>query len=95
MQHLVWYFGVTNLTLALLNLLPIPPLDGAHILANFLPPFRALTERLMWGAGFGIALVAVLVLLSNFDLGIGQLSAKLSIAFANRVCHTQLYLPAG
>jgi Zn-dependent protease len=95
LQHLVWYFGTTNLTLAILNLLPIPPLDGAHILANFVPPFRALTERLMRGAGFGIALVVVLVLLSNFDLGIGQLSAKLSIAFANRVFHTRLYLPAG
>ncbi len=33
------YFGVTiNIFLALFNLIPIPPLDGSHILAILLPP---------------------------------------------------------
>jgi Zn-dependent protease len=33
------YFGVTiNIFLALFNLIPLPPLDGSHILAILLPP---------------------------------------------------------
>jgi Zn-dependent protease len=32
------YYGVTvNLLLFVFNLFPVPPLDGSHVLANFLP----------------------------------------------------------
>lgn len=31
----LWIFGQINMLLLLFNLLPVPPLDGAHILANF------------------------------------------------------------
>ena len=34
----VFYFGWLNISLALFNLLPIPPLDGSKILYAFLPP---------------------------------------------------------
>ena len=33
-QTLVWRFACMNLFLALFNILPIPPLDGAHVLYN-------------------------------------------------------------
>lgn len=40
------YMGVgLNLILAPFNLLPIPPLDGSHILAGFSPYFRELYQR--------------------------------------------------
>ncbi len=40
------YLGIAlNLILAPLNLLPIPPLDGSHILAGFSPYFRELFGR--------------------------------------------------
>ncbi len=40
------YLGIAlNLILAPLNLLPIPPLDGSHILAGFSPYFRGLYQR--------------------------------------------------
>ena len=40
------YLGIVlNLILAPLNLLPIPPLDGSHILAGFSPYFRELFQR--------------------------------------------------
>lgn len=32
-------FGVTNLLLAMFNLIPVPPLDGSHIIANFSRPY--------------------------------------------------------
>lgn len=42
---------LTNLVLALFNLIPIPPLDGSKILFSFLPPqFRSLENFLeRWG----------------------------------------------
>jgi len=36
-----------NLVLAILNLLPLPPLDGSSVLAGLAPPFRALRARLL------------------------------------------------
>ena len=40
------YLGIgLNLILAPFNLLPIPPLDGSHILAGFSPYFRELYQR--------------------------------------------------
>jgi Zn-dependent protease len=40
----LWVFGVANLLLFLLNLLPIPPLDGSRVLGNFSRPFRRISE---------------------------------------------------
>ncbi len=34
----LYYFGWLNISLALFNLLPVPPLDGSKILYAFLPP---------------------------------------------------------
>jgi Zn-dependent protease len=40
---LLFFLAEINLVLAIFNLIPIPPLDGSHILAAVLPP------RLSWG----------------------------------------------
>lgn len=64
---------VANLSLAILNLIPIPPLDGSKIVAAFLPPslymqYRGL-ENLTYALGpFGllIALVIIFNVLSPF-----------------------------
>lgn len=54
------YGGVyLNIILALFNLIPIPPLDGSHILASFLPPQAALAYRRI--GFFGI--IAILFLM--------------------------------
>lgn len=55
--YLLWVFGLTNIALAMFNLLPVPPLDGARILANFSSPFRRLTDT----AAGGLLVVFLLV----------------------------------
>lgn len=40
-QKVLIYIIIFNLALGLFNLLPIPPLDGSHILENLLPPGAA------------------------------------------------------
>ena len=56
----MFYGGVyLNIILAVFNLIPIPPLDGSHILASFLPPGAAMAYRRI---GF-LGIVAILFLL--------------------------------
>jgi Zn-dependent protease len=52
------YFGVTiNIFLALFNLIPIPPLDGSHILAILLPPELARLYSHLQPVGFILILI--------------------------------------
>ena len=55
------FFGgvYLNIVLALFNLIPIPPLDGSHVLASLLPPEVALQYRRV---GF-VGIIAILLLL--------------------------------
>ncbi|HSM07052.1 MAG TPA: site-2 protease family protein [Longimicrobiales bacterium] len=54
------YFGIfINLLLAFFNLLPIPPLDGSHVLEQFLPPGPR--ERYRSLGKFGIPVLFLLV----------------------------------
>ena len=36
-QEMLQYFVTVNICLAIFNLIPIPPLDGSHVLHNLLP----------------------------------------------------------
>ena len=52
------YFGVSiNIFLALFNLVPIPPLDGSHILALFLPRELARLYEHLQPVGFILILI--------------------------------------
>jgi Zn-dependent protease len=58
--QLMFVFGITiNLVLAGFNLIPIPPLDGSHVMKYLLPPQWALQYQRI--AGFGFLLLMVLI----------------------------------
>jgi Zn-dependent protease len=61
------YFGVSiNIFLALFNLIPLPPLDGSHILATLLPPSLARLYRHLEPVGF----ILILVLFYSGAMGV-------------------------
>ena len=65
--RLMFYAGVTiNLTLAWLNLMPIPPLDGSKILWGLLPP--AIAWRYMQLERYGMILILLLILTGGLGL---------------------------
>jgi len=55
-------FGVTlNFTLAIFNLVPIPPLDGSHLLYHLLPPAWGARYRRLGRFGFVVIFAAFLI----------------------------------
>ena len=67
-EELFLVFGAVvfvNLLLAVFNLLPIPPLDGSHVLFTFFPKISAWMKDFFAQYGFFI-LIAVLFLFANF-----------------------------
>jgi len=64
----VLYQGMLiNLVLAFFNLIPVPPLDGSHILANFVPGVAYAFERLRF-VSFLILIVIITTPLINIAL---------------------------
>jgi len=57
-DHALFLFGFVNVTLAVFNALPIPPLDGSAVIARLLPP-SALTH---WYTLTRVAMPILLVL---------------------------------
>ncbi len=62
-QALMWLL-ILNIGLGLFNLLPLPPLDGSHILENLLPPQTALKYRQF--RRYGPFILVAIILLDNF-----------------------------
>jgi Zn-dependent protease len=72
-------FGSLNLLLFVFNMLPIPPLDGASILADFVRPFdrlRHLPEAQPW---FFAALIGAVMLLPLQQVAMKAASLYLSL----------------
>jgi Zn-dependent protease len=67
-QILLEAFGGINLLLGVFNLLPVPPLDGSHILANFSRPYAQFISDpahqgiMMLAFIFTFAVVSVIIL---------------------------------
>ena len=54
------YGVVINLLLAFFNLLPVPPLDGSHVLAAVLPPRAAAAYQSLRETGFIILMILIM-----------------------------------
>lgn len=72
-RELLFWAVQINLLLALLNLIPIPPLDGSAVLLAIVPPRWEYVIRQY--QGFGVALLIILLLVPN-----SPLSALLGLA---------------
>lgn len=59
---------IINLILAILNLLPIPPLDGSRIVMSFLPPRQAMMYQRIEPFGFFIILILLVTGVLSFIL---------------------------
>ena len=60
-RFLLTIFGVFNILLALFNLIPLPPLDGSRILANFSQWYDDQMTMLMSYSAGGLMLITLLV----------------------------------
>lgn len=65
--QLVYVATVVNLLLAILNLIPIPPLDGFAVLTALVPPRWEYSIRRY--QGYGVVLLLLLLILPNSPLG--------------------------
>jgi Zn-dependent protease len=74
LQEMLRYGVVINLVLALFNLLPIPPLDGSHVMKHLLPPALSLRYQQLGRYGF-------LILIAMLWFGAGVLTTWLRPAF--------------
>ncbi len=63
------YFGIfINLILAFFNLIPIPPLDGSHVVYHLLPQSLKLKYREFGRYGIGVIMLLVFVVPDGFRI---------------------------
>lgn len=59
LYQMLYYFVSTNLVLAVFNLIPIPPLDGYHVLNDLVLKRPLFADQKAMGIGMAVMLVAV------------------------------------
>lgn len=75
LQVMTKYGILVNLTLAMFNLLPLPPLDGSHVMKYLLPPAWALRYQQL-----GMYGILIVVFLMATSIGRGLLNAWMTPA---------------
>jgi Zn-dependent protease len=69
-----------NLILAFFNLIPIPPLDGSHVLAHFLPQGLAVRYRQVGQYGLFIVMLMIFVAPGFMEILLAPVSALRGLA---------------
>jgi Zn-dependent protease len=72
---------VLNLILVFFNLIPLPPLDGSHVVAHALPPSLRRGYRRVGRYGLGILMVAVFLVPGALDVVLWPAFALVDVAF--------------
>jgi Zn-dependent protease len=72
---------VLNLILVFFNLIPLPPLDGSHVVAHLLPPSLRGGYRQLGRYGLGILMIAVFLLPGALDVLLWPAWALTDVAF--------------
>ena len=75
-----YYITIINISLAVFNLVPIPPLDGSKILAVLLPD-RIYYQLMRYERYFMIVLMALLFYGSSFSSFLDRIDAGIYIIF--------------
>ncbi len=79
-RRVLWFSVILNVNLALLNLLPLPVLDGGHITLSLIEAVRRrpvsgkLLEKIQ--SGFAALLIAFMLYIAFFDTGDWLRSAR-------------------
>jgi Zn-dependent protease len=79
MKRMFEYGIPMNIFLALFNLIPVPPLDGSHVLASLLP--QKIGEQYRKIGFFGIIIVIMLMRIDTFNYAIESMIQTLCIPF--------------
>jgi regulator of sigma E protease len=72
-RRVLWFSVILNVNLALLNLLPLPVLDGGHILLSLIewarrrPVSGKILEKIQ--SGFAALLIVFMIYIAFFDIG--------------------------
>ena len=72
-RQVLWFSVVLNINLAMLNLLPLPMLDGGHILLSLIEAVRRRPSNATIlnyiQNGFAIPIISFMVYIAFFDIG--------------------------
>jgi len=82
LQYLLRVFGTTNFMLAIFNLIPIPPLDGSRIAANFSGAYSRLMSGLSMTGGLMVLFLLVFMFAGRVIIPLAASLAESVLQFA-------------
>ena len=82
MRYLLGVFGLVNISLAIFNLIPIPPLDGSNVLAGLNPGIADAMAKLRRS---GQSMIIFLLVFAFAGKYITPWSTQIALGFLRRI----------